>query len=99
MKRWKGDDTAVEVSLKEGLFAGRAFDGEGNHSSVGKQHGRAAEETLQASSDEKGTVGNGRKPSLVLLANAIDATLMWDELAYGLSADLGSGVLSWIPGR
>ena len=88
----KETDTAVEVSLEgPGYSPEELYEGTGTIHLRGNSTAELPKRPFKLHLDEKsGLLGMGEKRHWVLLANAIDSTLLRDQLAYGLSADLGA---------
>ena len=88
----KETDTAVEVSLEgPGYSPEELYQGTGTIHLRGNSTAELPKRPFKLHLDEKsGLLGMGEKRHWVLLANAIDSTLLRDQLAYGLSADLGA---------
>lgn len=95
----KETDTAVEVSLEgPGYSPEELYQGTGTIHLRGNSTAELLKRPFKLHLDEKsGLLGMGEKRHWVLLANAIDSTLLRDQLAYGLSARSGSGVLHGFP--
>lgn len=87
----KETDTAVEVSLEgPGYSPEELYQGTGTIHLRGNSTAELPKRPFKLIWRKSGLLGMGEKRHWVLLANAIDSTLLRDQLAYGLSADLGA---------